>query len=308
MTLLQRGIQRLKHLMSPGRGIIPVPVDIEVIGKIRFTYLVMPFSILLLVASVFLSIPFFISGVFSWDKMNLYFQGLMFCLVATLFCHAYLSFRLSDTIRLLAVSLPVSYLAESSGIKFAWLFGSSYHYNPAIMPQLPGGVPLFIPLSWFLLCYSALRVFRMIRVRNGDRISAKRIILKAALCAMYITAIDLVIDPIATLYGTWFWHSPGIYFGVPPANFVTWFLVSFIICAITIAVGNTYEDKFLRNSLIPDLLFILASIFLTTLFFIKCTVSLGAFLPVLLALLFLGPVWLYWMLYAFHTRFKPKQV
>jgi putative membrane protein len=55
-------------------------------------------------------------------------------------------------------------------------------------------------------------------------------LIKAALAALWMTAIDLVVDPLAAnQLGYWRWAQPGAYYGIPLHNFIGWFVVSFII-------------------------------------------------------------------------------
>jgi uncharacterized membrane protein len=50
------------------------------------------------------------------------------------------------------------------------------------------------------------------------------------LSALWMTAIDLVIDPLAANdLAYWQWRDGGPYFGVPILNFIAWFAVSLII-------------------------------------------------------------------------------
>jgi uncharacterized membrane protein len=50
------------------------------------------------------------------------------------------------------------------------------------------------------------------------------------LSALWMTAIDLVIDPLAANnLAFWVWRDGGPYFGAPVVNFIGWFAVSLII-------------------------------------------------------------------------------
>ena len=49
------------------------------------------------------------------------------------------------------------------------------------------------------------------------------------LCSALVTALDLVLDPIAIDEGRWYWDKPGKYYGVPIKNFIGWFFNSAVI-------------------------------------------------------------------------------
>ena len=56
---------------------------------------------------------------------------------------------------------------------------------------------------------------------------------KALLAALWMTAIDLVIDPLAAnQLGYWRWSGEGAYYGIPASNFAGWFVVSFLLFCI----------------------------------------------------------------------------
>jgi uncharacterized membrane protein len=109
-----------------------------------------------------------------------------------------------------------------------WLFGGAYHYHPAVRPVLPGGVPLFIPLAWFVLCGLPLMLLRSLKTWRPDGTrDVPRLVFKSALAAWGVMACDLALDPIAVSLGLWTWESPGAYFGIPGLNFLGWWVVAF---------------------------------------------------------------------------------
>ena len=243
------------------------------------------------------SIPFFRSSDFSWSEMNPFLQAMVLALTAALFCHAYFSrgsVRLRNTALLFVVSSFVSVVAEAAAIRWAWPFSSRYHYDPAIGPTLPGGVPLMIPLAWFMLAYTALVFLEPLSIRPGGSRSPGRVVLKAALCALFIMGADFALDPLGVMYDTWSWHEPGRYFGIPAGNFSGWFLVGFVICLTTLLLEKPCPEVPAKYRFALDRWFVLASIALTTLFFVGCTMRVGSVLPAALSLAFMGPCWVFW--------------
>jgi uncharacterized membrane protein len=58
--------------------------------------------------------------------------------------------------------------------------------------------------------------------------------LEAVFAAAWMTAIDLVIDPLAAnQLGYWRWQQAGSYYGIPLHNFGGWFGVSLVIFLVT---------------------------------------------------------------------------
>lgn len=50
-----------------------------------------------------------------------------------------------------------------------------------------------------------------------------------ALAALWTTAVDLVIDPLAAnQFGYWRWEQGGLYYGIPATNFAGWLLTSLV--------------------------------------------------------------------------------
>lgn len=135
--------------------------------------------------------------------------------------------------------------AELGGI-YLGLYGQ-YSYTGMLGPAA-SGVPLGIALSWaLLLCY----VSQMLSPLQLNRFAL------AALGALWMTTIDLVIDPLASgPLNLWVWRNGGPYFGVPLSNFIGWFIVSFILLAASGRFNWTSRGiKFIGLSLVLSLAF-----------------------------------------------------
>lgn len=252
----------------------------------------------LVVLAAVCSIPFFRWTDVSWAQMNPYLQGLTFSLAAALFCQAYLSSRLRNTLLLLMVSVLVSWAAEAIGIRWAWPFSGRYNYNPAIGPSLPGDVPLCIPVTWFMLAYTALVFTGPLSIRPRGFLSPGRLLLKTTLCALFVMAADFAIDPLAVKYGAWSWHVQGAYFGVPLGNYAGWFIVAYTICGLSLILEKPRPRHLRRNHIALDKPFVAASISLTMICFAGSFLRVGSVLPVALSLTFMGMCWLFWLVSA----------
>ena len=267
-----------------------------------YFWLMIPALVIFFLSWLYFCIPFFLPGPFSWEKLSLNLQALVLLLAAALLFHSFLSHRLGNASRLLIISLLISYAAEYSGISLDWTFGSRYKYHPALAPRLPGGVPLCIPLMWFVLCYPAVVFAGPLPIRYRGKYPARLLMLKASLIAVYITASDIVLDPVAVLYKAWTWQQPGSFYGVPPGNFRGWFLVGFSIGLTALLFEKPLPDQENRNCRALERIFWFATVSVTLLSYGLCILLLGFTLPVLLSLAIMAPVWIYRHLSAVQSR------
>jgi len=116
-------------------------------------------------------------------------------------------------------ALALTWLAEWVGSRYGLPFGS-YHYTAQFQPQLLG-VPLLIPLAWWMMLPPAWAVAAQLL---GPL--AQHRLAFAALSAVAFTAWDLLLDPQMVAWGFWSWSAPGGYFGVPWSNYLGWLTVA----------------------------------------------------------------------------------
>ncbi len=132
----------------------------------------------------------------------------------------------------------LSYGVETLGVTTGFPFGR-YHYTGILFPALPGGVPLAVMFAWILVVFGSYGVVMKRRTvfRLGDALIA------AALAAL----LDLAIEPVAAyIEHYWLWSRPASlnYYGVPLANFVSWFVVAFVFLLLVgwlLTQGRTSE-------------------------------------------------------------------
>ena len=107
----------------------------------------------------------------------------------------------------------VEYIGSHTGLPFG-----DYHYTGRLQPQI-GGVPLLIPIAWFMMLGPAWAV-------ASQQPTRLRFTLVAAAA---LTAWDLLLDPQMVTWNLWQWDQPGLYFGIPLLNFFGWFLTASLI-------------------------------------------------------------------------------
>lgn len=130
------------------------------------------------------------------------------------------------------------YLSINTGYPYGWYF---YRYENLQGEWLNAGVPVWDSLSYVFLCYAGLSMAEYLRGREQGEL-----IKTAFYSALFVTLLDIVIDPLAHLGDQWFlgniyyYPKPGFYFNVPLSNFVGWFVVSFLIVLINLLVGKIH--------------------------------------------------------------------
>src|SRR5262245_39169287 len=127
----------------------------------------------------------------------------------------------SDLVRLFAAAL-LGFIAEIIGVRYGFIFGP-YRYTDVLQPQILDA-PLVMLSAWMVLVSYCGQM--------AGNLNLPRMI-EGALAALWMTAIDLVIDPLAAnQLGYWRWARPGVYYGIPLQNFIGWFAVSFMIFSL----------------------------------------------------------------------------
>src|SRR5512141_2772262 len=95
---------------------------------------------------------------------------------------------------LLVVSI-LSYLAELLGSSTGIPFGK-YYYSNLLQPQI-AGVPLLIPLAWFMMLPPAWAIAEIIAPRSNSRFPIYHVLISA----LAFTAWDLFLDPQMVNWG-----------------------------------------------------------------------------------------------------------
>jgi uncharacterized membrane protein len=149
---------------------------------------------------------------------------LVFVLFAIFHCAALSGWK--TTGRFFVLAALISFLLEVIGVRTGWVYGA-YHYSPMLGPKL-AGVPVLIPLAWFMMIYPSWLVARALM--SGVNVgSLAGLVSQALIAAMVMTAWDTVMDPGMAAAGNWVWEHGGSYFGVPLRNYLGWLLTTFLV-------------------------------------------------------------------------------
>jgi putative membrane protein len=146
---------------------------------------------------------------------------------------SWLGLRRAFPLLLLLSFLPlgVEALAVVTGIPYG-----RFSYGDMLGWKLVGLVPLTVAFAYPPLLLGAVAL--AYRLTGPD----PRKLIPAA--TGFLVAMDLIIDPAAVHAGFWSWEEYGLYYGIPPINFVGWILTG--------AVYTTILWLGIRKSIIRD--------------------------------------------------------
>lgn len=115
------------------------------------------------------------------------------------------------------ISAAVGFAVEALGVKTGVIFGQ-YHYTNRMGPTLIG-VPLVIGVNWAVLVHAVHT-----SVSGWSRSRVRR----ALIGATAMTALDLVMEPVAIRLRFWVWQADT----VPFRNYLAWWGLSFILLLV----------------------------------------------------------------------------
>jgi putative membrane protein len=137
----------------------------------------------------------------------------------------------------------LAFVAEFTSTRIGVPFGL-YHYTGVTRGRelYLANVPFFDPLSFTFLAYGSLGLARLLLARWHPRVGRGGRAAQAVATGLLMMWLDVVIDPLAVRGDRWFlgrvfyYPEPGLYFGVPLANFVGWAVLGTVIATIWLAV------------------------------------------------------------------------
>jgi uncharacterized membrane protein len=155
----------------------------------------------------------------------------------------------------------IAFVSEFSSINTGIPYGWYYYIDATKTQELwIAGVPFFDSLSYVFLAYcsytaalltvSPVKTYRWNLVTLETR-SLRRSFSVLLLASFYQAFLDIIIDPVALQGHRWFlgqiygYPTAGIHFGVPLANYIGWWIVSFLMVfalqRIDVAVAKKVE-------------------------------------------------------------------
>jgi len=191
-----------------------------------------------------------ILAIFTINSDFIYFSSIpwtlaFFFLIITLFLsHSNQIRSIKSSLILLIWTFLFTLFMEIIGSHYGIPFGK-YFYTQNI-PLRIIDVPLYVPITWYIIIYSSLQVSYIIfpfRFEELEGIKKWRInFVISILTALATTAWDLILDPIAVVRMNWIWEGGGPYYNVPLSNYLGWFAVAFIICFVFLSLFENRKD------------------------------------------------------------------
>lgn len=170
-------------------------------------------------------------------KDDLWFRVLFLGLpILLLITHSIVTLTSLRALFLITLSLLAGLGAEAWGLSYGTLFGGHYVYHFGQFTI--AGVPLEVVSYWAVFIYSGYSIassfFYWVHKKKPSIIRRNGWFLPIAIMCdgLVVTAIDLFMDPLQVKLGHWTWIEGGLYFGVPPGNFVGWFLITVFVTGI----------------------------------------------------------------------------
>jgi putative membrane protein len=165
----------------------------------------------------------------------------------------------------------IAFVSEFSSINTGIPYGWYYYIDTTKTQELwIAGVPFFDSLSYVFLAYcsytaalltvSPVKAYRWNLVTLETR-SLRRSFSVLFLASFYQTFLDIIIDPVALQGRRWFlgqiygYPEAGIHFGVPLANYIGWWIVSFLMVFALQRIDAAVAKKVERPAGIANLPF-----------------------------------------------------
>lgn len=164
--------------------------------------------------------------------------------------------RIRFTVTFLIIGYFIAFVSEYSSINYGIPYGW-YHY---IYENLKGewifkGVPVWDSASYVFMCFSSLCAARL-TLKHKDMHMKTNQFLLVFISAILTTTLDIIVDPISHMGERWFlgkiyyYPEPGYYFDITFANFIGWFVTSYLINFFAVFVLNFLKfEKILHNKI-----------------------------------------------------------
>ena len=152
--------------------------------------------------------------------------NLVFISVVLMLFHR--TFSMAESIWMATVFIA-GYLVEVLGVKTGMIFGE-YSYGQGLGPKI-FEVPPTMGVNWFLLCYTSVRLVNPVPFH---------FLVKAALSATVMVALDAIMEPVAIAFDFWSWKSDEI----PLQNYLAWWLIAFGLNSLWFVIKEKAQNIF----------------------------------------------------------------
>lgn len=204
--------------------------------------------------------------------------------VATSFWYATVEVSRRDASRLLLLAVGIGWAAEACGVQTGFPFGSRYVYHEAFRPQLPGAVPVAIPLAWYVLVRLPVVLLRRSELPLWS---------KSMLCGVFMAGCALLLDPLGQSIGLWkFAIDDGIV--LQATNALGWGSVSILITACYFASAKHSISLLTSAQRQLEVLLLTMAGFFLLLALAAGASRLNAIGPLTISIALMLPCWICW--------------
>lgn len=142
------------------------------------------------------------------------------------------------------ITWATAFVCEFFATRIGFPFGDYFYTGSTVGKELYiSNIPFMDSLSFTFLLYASycLALLFVMPFQIPSQPRGSHLVLRGSLSwtvigltCLFFMFIDIVIDPVALQGGRWFlgqiygYPDPGVYFGVPLANFIGWFIVGLI--------------------------------------------------------------------------------
>src|SRR5262245_42985187 len=172
----------------------------------------------------------------------------VFIFLVFYFIASTLQFGLKRTLGFTVIGYGLVFLAEYSSTRTGFPFGWYYYIDTTRHQELwISNVPFMDSLSFIFLAYASYTTALLLcaplwycrrDLQVVDTKALRRSPAVLVVAVMFFVLIDVVLDPVALRGSLWFlgqiywYYEPGIYFGVPLANFAGWAIVGTVLVTL----------------------------------------------------------------------------
>jgi uncharacterized membrane protein len=110
------------------------------------------------------------------------------------------------------------FLSEVMGVQTGIIFGE-YAYGDVLGFKI-WDTPLMIGINWLMLVYASSVTANHLLKDKAHTVA------KALIAAGGMVILDVLIEPVAIVYGFWEWEAEHI----PLQNYLAWFVIAFVLC------------------------------------------------------------------------------
>ncbi len=152
--------------------------------------------------------------------------------------------RIGSWIGLSLVIYVLGFTIEAIGVNTGWPFGAYTYHETFGWKWMQ--TPLLIGVNWVILVHASRALSSQIWKNKPNYV-------KIITAALLMTALDILIEPVAIQFRFWEWDAVEI----PLANYISWFTISLIFQIISFKWIPEYKEPFTASVFIIQVLFFL---------------------------------------------------